>query len=522
MKTTEWNQSLDHLDSDLIEAYIAQKDRLVPRKAHSGKFLRLGMIAATLVLLLGMMLLLPMLRADDPSVSPSPDISTDVSAETAQDTSLPSTQETGQGTVAPPTQETTSEPTRPNIPLINSHTPSPEPQYDGSPYAEPSSGDTAGELSPDGISVTAKFIEALPDTYTFFDDWSQYEYRILRMQTVKLLKGVEMTEEFYYLVPVNYMTDFSLYHQFVILDMAQFGYDLFVMYNQSRQTAESFTLPLFGYRNYGYYLMGDNLIAFDANGNLDLRLWTSNAYWNEETEYAQKQPPVTLAEAEEKAKPQGNWADDLYVHLLTDITGDAAEVLDRIRSFKNGIFVPEFSSIILFLGPEVQFRATRYINGFATNESVRVWCKEWTGGKQDTFALSKAKFYEEDLKNLPDLSSAMASVVTAYHNGEITPPHIDENAIKKSTGYGIFGWYAKTPGGVIGIVRVSFSFDAKDTHTYRPLFDDAYYIVTPGATECTAIDRDELVKLLGEYETTYIYTGEYNELGKKTIEIPPV
>ena len=74
MKTTEWNQSLDHLDSDLIEAYITQKDRLVPRKAHSGKFLRFGMIAAALVLLLGMMLLLPMLRADDPSVSPSPDI----------------------------------------------------------------------------------------------------------------------------------------------------------------------------------------------------------------------------------------------------------------------------------------------------------------------------------------------------------------------------------------------------------------------------------------------------------------
>ncbi|MBO5042689.1 MAG: hypothetical protein J6D87_06970 [Clostridia bacterium] len=520
MKTTEWNQSLDHLDSDLIEAYIAQKDRLVPRKAHSGKFLRFGMIAAALVLLLGMVLLLPMLRADDPSVSPSPDINTDVSAETAQDTSLPSTQETGQGIVAPPTQETTSEPTRPNIPLVNSHTPSPEPQYDGSPYAEPSSGGAAAEMRPDGISVTAKFIEVLPDTYTFFDDWSQYEYRILRMQTVKLLKGVEMTEEFYYLVPVNYMTDFSLYHQFVILDMAQFGYDLFVMYNQSRQTAENFTLPLFGYRN--PHRMGDNLIAFDANGNLDLRLWTSNAYWNEETEYAQKQPPVTLTEAEEKAKPQGNWADDLYVHLLTDITGDAAEVLDRIRSFENGIFVPKFSSIILFLRPEVQFRATRYINGFATNESVRVWCKEWTGGEQDTFALSKAQFHEEDLKNLPDLSSAMASVVTAYHNGEITPPHIDENAIKKSTGYGIFGWYAKTPGGVIGIVRVTFSFDAKDTHTYRSLFDDAYYIVTPGATECTAIDRDELVKLLGEYETTYIYTGEYNELGKNTIEIPPV
>jgi len=27
MKQTEWNQSLDHLDSDLIETYIAQKDR---------------------------------------------------------------------------------------------------------------------------------------------------------------------------------------------------------------------------------------------------------------------------------------------------------------------------------------------------------------------------------------------------------------------------------------------------------------------------------------------------------------
>ena len=52
----------------------------------------------------------------------------------------------------------------------------------------------APELNPNAISVTAKLAETLPDTYTFFDDWRQKEYRLLRMETVRLLKGRSMTD----------------------------------------------------------------------------------------------------------------------------------------------------------------------------------------------------------------------------------------------------------------------------------------------------------------------------------------
>ena len=40
--------------------------------------------------------------------------------------------------------------------------------------------------------------------------------------------------------------------------------------------------------------------------------------------------------------------------------------------------------------------------------------------------------------------------------------------------------------------------------------------------ECKAIDRDVLLERLGDYETTYIYTGKYNEYGKYSDIVYPV
>ena len=443
------------------------------RKPNKNVWLRFGAIAACFLLIVSAVIVVPMLREDDP------------------DNGF-------------------------NIPIVNIQTPSSAPHYYGN---ESSSGMPLSanlEANPAGISVTAQLIETLPDTYTFFDDWNQYEYRLLKMKTVKLLRGQEMTEEFYYMVPVAFMTDFSVYDSFLIKNMAQFGYEYSVMYNQTQGKAEQLSLVLFGYRLYGYHLMGSNFTAFDSDGNFDERLWNSNEAWIEGTERATIVDNIEQAEKIHKEENEYSSANNHYVHLLKDISGEAANVLDSLKSFDNGIFVPTFSSSKLYLFPEVQFHAVRYINGFATNEEVSVWCKEWTGGDQDTYAFTKARFNEDDMNRLPDLPSAFESVKGALKRGSVTPPHFNNQEKLRNTTSGVFGWYAKTESGIIGVVRVTWCFYTKG---YQDYYDDAYYIIEYGSDECKAIDRDALLELLGDYEATYIFSGEYNEYGKDFVRV---
>jgi hypothetical protein len=292
--------------------------------------------------------------------------------------------------------------------------------------------------------------------------------------------------------------------------MAQFAYDYSVMYNKTQGKAEQLNLPLFGYRVYGYYLMGENFAAYNADGNFDERLWNANKAWIEET----KRAPIidTIAQAETIIQQEDDgWGNDFYVHLLKDISGDAATILEKMKSFENGIYVPTFSSDKLYFLPEVQFHAFRYINGFSTNEMISIWCKEWTGGDQDVYAITKARFSDEDMNRLPDLSLAFELVKEALNSGAVTPPHFDNQEKLRNTISGIYPWYAKTENGVIGIVRVSWCFV---TETYRSYYDDAYYIIEYGSDTCKPISRDALLEILGEYESTYIYKGKYNEYGK--------
>ena len=463
--------SADTLSSIKDKVY-AKTNLKKERKPNKNVWLRFGAIAACFLLIVSAVIVVPMLREDDP------------------DNGF-------------------------NIPIVNIQTPSSAPHYYGN---ESSSGmplSASLEANPAGISVTAQLIETLPDTYTFFDDWNQYEYRLLKMKTVKLLRGQEMTEEFYYMVPVAFMTDFSIYDSFVIKNMAQFGYEYSVMYNKTQGKAEQLNLPLFGYRIYGYHLMGGNFVAFDSDGNFDERLWNANKAWIEVTKGALIIDTIAQAETISQQEDDG-WGNAFYVNLLNDISGEAANVLETIKSFENGLFVPAFSTDKLFLSSKVQFHAVRYINGFATNEKVSVWSKEWTDTDQDTYAYTKARFSKEDMNCLPDLPSAFESVKGALKRGSVAPPHFNNQEKLRNTTSGVFGWYAKTESGIIGVVRVTWCFYTKG---YQDYYDDAYYIIEYGSDECKAIGRDALFELLGDYEATYIYSGEYNEYGKDFVRV---
>ena len=73
MKKKEWNEGLNHLDPDLVEKHIEQKERLRQKnKKPKSVWLRFGAIAACFLLIVSAVIVVPLLREDDPGVIPGP------------------------------------------------------------------------------------------------------------------------------------------------------------------------------------------------------------------------------------------------------------------------------------------------------------------------------------------------------------------------------------------------------------------------------------------------------------------
>ena len=474
MKQNEWNEGLNHIDSDLIEEFVEMGERFHAKSTRKSVWLQFGAIAACLCIVISAAVTVPLLLPHDTGVNPLP----------------------GE------TEETTNPfISTPDILDTRLQLPTAAPIYYGS-EAEQSNGSLTTIVLVHGMSVTARLKEILPDTYTFFDDWNQTEYGILLMETVTLVRGAEMVDEFYYLIPIDYMTDFTIFDTFLIWEMTQRGYGYSVLYNATQGCAEQFNRVLFGCR-----YNGAGITAFDENGYLDTRLWQSTEAWIAGTKDATIDHTHTLSKAIEEIQERKGPYDYSVLLGIPDYESEAAEALSDLTSFETGLFVPYSNHNKLFpITPDPLLTATRYINGFRTNEVIRI--------HEDTVQYSKAQFTQDDLDTLPDLASAVAMVTAAFEAGEITPPHIqnyEELTLNKTLGTGIVGCYAKTEEGVIGLVRVTWRYDDAKYHRY---YDDAYYIIEYGADGYMPIDRDALLEIFGDYETDNIYKGKYNETGK--------
>ena len=361
-----------------------------------------------------------------------------------------------------------------------------------------------------GVSVTAKPLEQLPDSYTFYDDLQQTAFCLLRVETVTVLKGKRVPEELYLVIPEGFKTDFMRYDLFGLVDLMQCTYEVAVIYNKTQNCAEQIHGVLFGFSPYTIVgNPGGDMMAFREDGGFDGSLWNATEAWRSATKDAvesldEEFDLETFEELERQAADRLKRG--ISVTYLADVEGEAAEAVKYATDLRNGVYSAS-SYNLLYLGPTVQMTARRYLNGFATNETVYV-CGGYSNGKrtEDHAEYSKAKFTEEDLGRLPNLRGAVEAVKKGFDEGLVVPPHIEGYQEMKLRGYGIFGWYAKTEEGVLGIVQVNFC--------YGRHYDDAYYVTEYGADSCYLIERDELLELLGEYETDFIYDGAYNELGK--------
>ena len=527
MKQNEWNEGLNHIDSDLIEEFVEMGERLQAVPKQRGVWLRFGVIAACLCLLVGVGVALPILQEPTPSIpTPAETTYTPTEGTTKDEPPVVIPNETTKNdspSVVP--NDTTAEnppvvspPDTPDIPINRPQVPTSAPFYYGSNDSQ-GGGGGSGEIDISGISVTARYKGGLPDTYTFYDDWDQVEFGLIRMETVKQLDGSGMADEFYYVIPAAYMTDFSIFDTFVLSNIGQYGYEFSVLYNVTDRCAEELDLAIFGANSLDFvsnYMSGFAMMVFDENGVIDPRLSQAGELWKEETERVLNfyGTDYTLAQAEEKEQ---EYLSNFHVYTLDHITDEAANVLNDIKGFKNGIFVPDGSGQKLF-GSAAYLNCTRFIDGFPTNEYLRIHVYEDDANVYQ----SKAQFTEDDLNALPDLPSAVVSVTAAFQAGKITPPHITKHLslTPHYWGYSIFAWYAKTDNGVIGVIRINWRFNSDEDWPYADYFDDAYYIIEYGSEECSPIDRDALLERLGSCESGYVFLGEYTENGKDVPIMP--
>ncbi|MBE6652832.1 MAG: hypothetical protein E7610_05390 [Ruminococcaceae bacterium] len=509
MKKEEWNEALDHIDPELVEEYVEKKEHLSRRKIPAGAWLRFGAVAACACLLVGIVAIAPLFRKEPPV---GPIVSDTIEAFETEISKLPETESDHIG----PEETSEIETSPPDDPVIRLQSPTAGPVYYGQEGAVGNSGMSAS-IANGRISVTARLKETLTDTYTFFGDWIQNEYLLLRMETIKVLGGNEMPEEFYFLMPALFMTDFTPYHLFVLQDMVQFGYEYSVLYNQTKGCAEQFDMVIMGC--YKTSEIDKQVMAFDRDGYLDTDLWFSTSKWEQwiRCDLKMLDPAYRndyTIERFEAEVIENNERNNSYVHQLTDISTEAAELLADLRSFEHGIYADNYRDYVMALSPEVQLRLRRYINGFPTNEYI--FMNDGDDYSQTRITRSKAKFTKEDETRMPDLATAMKKVSEAYDAGELAPPHIQGYENLELSSYGIFGWYAQTENGIIGIVRVTFDYWIGYVNdVYRGnVYDDLYYVIEEGLDTCVQVARDDLLARIGEYETQYIFTGDYDEYGK--------
>lgn len=390
--------------------------------------------------------------------------------------------------------------------------------YYGRPYtdSEDSGNDMlfAEEYSP-FASMIVRLIETLPYTYTFYD-CPEIEYMLLKMEIQEVLRGNDLPNEFYYLIPEGCFTDFSIYDCFIIEDVVQYGYDYSVMYNTAKNCPEKLDMILLGAYNLPLVQNGgaSDIIAFDTNGNLDSRLYESTdgfkvgtGWDNKETQDRITKEYGTLEDAKNTIL-EYSWSgydrNDFFTHTYSDFSREAQQALEYVKNTENGLFIPQFKnytkSSYVYKDESVLFR--RYIDGSATNETITIY--------PNKVEYTTAHFDSAELISLPYLFSAYSKICDEYEAGNITPPHIEDFEKMKNTDNGIFSWYAKTDKGVVGIVKISWTY----TYLNNIYLDDKYYIIEPLSTICKPIDNHSLIEIFGEYESTYIYKGEYDNQGK--------
>ena len=286
------------------------------------------------------------------------------------------------------------------------------------------------------MSVHAKIVEILPDTYCFFNGYGRIgrtAYRILRLRVLDTIVGSNMPSQIYYLLPAYLSMDLTEYDSFIVT-LRQLGVENYTMVNATQQTLEAFTLL---FEPWSVDACWGSVMAF-SDGVLDPSLWDKEG-WNHVKDevlswiapdgperYPGKQgrniedTKTAILNARQLAE-QEHW----YAWLPRVVTTntfwwkEARQELRYIRSEAGFRHIYLRQSPINYADAYVHADYIRYINGFATNEWIHITTLAFdlsdiplalkNGGVRrevDHFV----QFTDEDLQNLPDLPGFVEKV----------------------------------------------------------------------------------------------------------------
>ena len=346
------------------------------------------------------------------------------------------------------------------------------------------------------IHVVAKAIEEIGtyETLNAYGSTQTYAYRVFAMQVINPLEsGMEtgLPGTFFYLLPSYLQGDLTQYDA-LLISMTQLPKNV-VLRNGDMLTSIDYIFidpqhcPELG-----------NIIAF-TDGVFDESLWQDRS-WRYGYQFARYQLDnndehllvsrgSTLEEALQRRQAQieewGEWAKYKTIQHYDFQTDAAKQVMDYVRPFTNGVFVP--------YGNSATYGVRRYINGCPTNEWISIDC--------DTEAVtySDYRFEDADFENLPDLSA----YITSLDLSQIAPQHTDPSG-KILIFNSAVGWYEKTETGVYSIVRIAWRYYAEDDY-YMEYYDETFILLDE--TGDHIISREELIGLIGP--NSNISRGEY-------------
>lgn len=499
MKENEFLDGVSNIESDVVERFVSMDNKL-QKKAYKPKskgiWLRFGAIAACFLLIVSAVLVVPMLREEDPGVIPGPGT-------------------TDNPVVNPPDY----------TPIIFDATVSPE-QLNGNSleFIVGSSVSISGgeNTAPPrfefsyGIAVKAKVVKNHPDKYYKLDTSSEFRptaYRLIQMETIEVINGINVPQYFLYLIPEYVYVDMSVYDS-LLISMYQIGVENYVLKNETQNRMESFELPVFA--DYQDNPELGNIIAF-TDGIFDESLW-QNETWiygyqfadnyldNPESDYLVVARGDSISEVISAIKKQ---FDEWYIlanRALTVITlnfktQEAKDAIEYVKPFENGVF----SQTYLPYNGTGKLFFRRYINGCQTEETITIDLLT------EEVTYSEVRYAKEDMVQMENISAHLSEKAVEYAEQLPLPPHTDPNG-KDLLCLNLYAWYVKVDEKMYGVVKTVWRYKEKDNY-FIQYYDDAYVLYDMSAGTTTDISRDDLVAIIG---TRNVYMGEYG----KGIEIP--
>ena len=474
MKENEFLDGVSNMESDIVERFVRMDNKL-QKKATKSKtktiWLRLGVIAACLLLIVSAIIVAPMLREDDPIVNPPnndiPNISTITSG--------------------------------------NNITGKQELMYGDSSSENEGEADMIAPGFEIRTVIEAEVIEVLPDTYYYASSYYT-PFHVARLRVIDQIRGEGLPDEIFLCYPHYDTTIFDGYERFII-SLDQVGAENYVLVNRTQGRVDYFSnmFEVRLTRDVGY----GSVIAFN-DGEVDESFWEKADYlvtkvsvgrdvFNTmlETPGLYDYPASrtsTIAEVKsnivELANKEDNWrvSDGGYDFITLDdvfISDAANEIRSYVEPSETNVFV--YSLYIKTDRVIAEF--TRIINGFTTDEYI---CINGYTGENGNVVRWGESYTVEDLATLPDIGKALEDM----NLSELKPSHIEIVDGMYFKFVRARGFYRKVDGRVYGIICVIWNYTFPE-YTNGYIRDDCYYLYDENGNG-SIVQRDELREVIGD------------------------